>query len=610
MVILLQFLVLCAAGLALFRLWRLAMPPEPWLQRMVSAGFLLRAVSGQLLFWISWARLPIARSLQLGDGFWIFARDATFYFPEAVAAAGRGWPAIVFYPRGSASPAYMQILAAAVWFLGSAVAIGLLLNLFSYLGAMAILNHWGRREPAAQRAIAIAIAAISLSPSFILWSLQALKDTFFQMLFVAFVAACAAWQRSWLSPGRWRARVTSGLLLPLLLFELAGLRWYFAAALLVASVPFMLMVALQSPGRKSISLAAMVIAGVLLSRSLLLSAGPYLSPAMTAALRLSAGGMTRTPAAALSSIEQARQNFEVTAASTSIEPGTLFGTNHSLQQPQPGLSPVPPPQPPVAADTTQSFSAADEAQIRTSFERASVAWNRNDLEGFMRRYWRSPELVVLESGIMTGGYDRVYDTYRTRYRDEFGLGQLRFTRVQIRGRGDAASVSGRWRLSTSEKILQPSVFFLTLRRFPDQGWKITREEFMSSRLIPVEVPPGQAGRVIAGLATQVLPHSLGPLLGLFRVNGGLGLLWFVDADTIVFDAVLLFACFALWSRRASRWWRNPSTWLLLITTPLITFAIAYSIGNFGTLFRLREIIYLGALLVPITIDTRRPVSLH
>src|SRR6185369_1756361 len=98
-----QVVLLIASGLGLFFLWRAATPPERWLAWIVAAGFLLRAVGGQLLFWISWLRLPILRSLQTPDGYWLFAQDSSFYVPQAIAAAEKGLRAIAFYDRGSAS---------------------------------------------------------------------------------------------------------------------------------------------------------------------------------------------------------------------------------------------------------------------------------------------------------------------------------------------------------------------------------------------------------------------------------------------------------------------------------------------------------------------------
>ncbi|HVG22877.1 MAG TPA: hypothetical protein VND45_01880, partial [Thermoanaerobaculia bacterium] len=68
----LQTLAATAAGWMLFRLWRAALPPQLWLQRVAAVGFLTRAVAGQLLFWISWARLPFLPQLQAGNGLWFF----------------------------------------------------------------------------------------------------------------------------------------------------------------------------------------------------------------------------------------------------------------------------------------------------------------------------------------------------------------------------------------------------------------------------------------------------------------------------------------------------------------------------------------------------------
>ena len=97
--LLLRSLLLFVFGIGLFFLWRAAEPSERWLKWIVAAGFLARAILGQALFWISWTRLPVLRSLQMGGGYWVFAQDATFYFPQAVAVAEKGLRAIVFYDR-------------------------------------------------------------------------------------------------------------------------------------------------------------------------------------------------------------------------------------------------------------------------------------------------------------------------------------------------------------------------------------------------------------------------------------------------------------------------------------------------------------------------------
>src|ERR1700688_1150174 len=163
-----QVVLLMAAGVVLFRLWRATAPPQRWLRLVIAAGFLTRAVVGQLLFWISWAGLPVARSMQLGDGLWFFALDAQTYFTNAVAGATGGLGAIITFNRAVPSVMYVKILAIAVWLFGRVTSAALLINLFCYLGAVWIISAWSRREPRARVAAAVAITVISVFPAFLL----------------------------------------------------------------------------------------------------------------------------------------------------------------------------------------------------------------------------------------------------------------------------------------------------------------------------------------------------------------------------------------------------------------------------------------------------------
>ena len=95
----LQAMLLIAAGVGLLRLWRAARPVERWLRWVVTVGFLSRLIFGQVLFWISWGHLPVARGLQLGNGLWFFALDALGYYRTAASTAADGLWAIVTLPR-------------------------------------------------------------------------------------------------------------------------------------------------------------------------------------------------------------------------------------------------------------------------------------------------------------------------------------------------------------------------------------------------------------------------------------------------------------------------------------------------------------------------------
>jgi hypothetical protein len=49
--------------------------------------------------------------------------------------------------------------------------------------------------------------------------------------------------------------------------------------------------------------------------------------------------------------------------------------------------------------------------------------------------------------------------------------------------------------------------------------------------------------------------------------------------------------------------RNPVFWLVAASTVLVSVPLIYTVTNFGTLFRLREMIYLGLVLIPLALST-------
>jgi hypothetical protein len=49
--------------------------------------------------------------------------------------------------------------------------------------------------------------------------------------------------------------------------------------------------------------------------------------------------------------------------------------------------------------------------------------------------------------------------------------------------------------------------------------------------------------------------------------------------------------------------RNPVFWLIAAATVLVGVPLIYTVTNFGTLFRLREMIFLGFVLIPLALST-------
>ncbi len=611
--LLLRNLLLFGVGIGLFFLWRAAEPSERWLKWIVAAGFLARAVLGQALFWISWTHLPILRSAQTGDGYWVFAQDAARYFPQAVAVAEKGLRGIVFYDGGSGSASYIRLLACLITLLGSSTSVGILLNLFCFLGTVALLVRWSRAQPQARTTVSVAIAAISLSPSLVLWSLQPLKDSLFQLLFVAFVATCATWQRAWLSEGAWRTRASAGALLAVVLVVLAGIRWYFAGVLVAATSPFLLIVAFTARERKGISVGVAAVMIVILTQIVVLGAGPYMPRGLLALLTLRSASVSQAVHSTFAEIEQVRRRFETTPARTTIQSarGLPGADTTSLAATTTVAEAVPPPpviSPPTASlpVPTRQFTDADATTIRALLDELAAAWNRCDVARVMDLYWRSPELEIVDTTNVVRGWERAAELYGGACRSVSGV---RRTGLRLAGAGDMASLSGRWDFTIASGYEQTRVFTMTMRRLPNGEWKVVREVFPSPPVTVGSAGPSRVAsrqeRLFVDAAALVVPRGLGERLGLFEIGGGRGLLWFADIDTLIFDLALLFAVRAVVAARAALPWRNPLTWLVLLTTLIVAVPLVYSVSNLGTLFRLREMIYLGLLLITIAAAAER-----
>ena len=111
--------------------------------------------------------------------------------------------------------------------------------------------------------------------------------------------------------------------------------------------------------------------------------------------------------------------------------------------------------------------------------------------------------------------------------------------------------------------------------------------------------------MFTGAVAMLIPHALAQWLGMIDVGGGRGLWLFADLDTLVFDLVLLFTsvyCAATLHRKRAR--VTPLFVLLFLVFMVTAIPLAYSVSNFGTLFRLRQMLYALMALLPLTLAKR------
>ncbi len=115
-----------------------------------------------------------------------------------------------------------------------------------------------------------------------------------------------------------------------------------------------------------------------------------------------------------------------------------------------------------------------QTEIRRVMEAQTAAWNQGDIEGFMRGYWNSPQLVFVSGANVTRGWQPTIDRYKKSYDSRAKMGVLTFSDLEIDVLSkDAATVLGSWSLER-EKDNPHGKFTLIFRKFKD-GWRIVHD---------------------------------------------------------------------------------------------------------------------------------------
>ena len=140
----------------------------------------------------------------------------------------------------------------------------------------------------------------------------------------------------------------------------------------------------------------------------------------------------------------------------------------------------------LACAHAEGFEARDRAAIVAVLHAQQDAWNRGDLEGFLRGYERSPDLLFTSGGKVRRDFEATRARYRARYLGASAgaarsaqapantMGTLELEVRNVRGLGrDGAIVIGRWRLSATPEA-GAGVFSLAFLRTRD-GWRIVHD---------------------------------------------------------------------------------------------------------------------------------------
>jgi len=118
----------------------------------------------------------------------------------------------------------------------------------------------------------------------------------------------------------------------------------------------------------------------------------------------------------------------------------------------------------------------DTDEIKHVLNIQQDAWNHEDLEGFMKWYWNSPDLTFFSGAKENRGWQTTLDHYRATYASPgHEMGKLEFSNLRIEMLGpEAAFVRGEFHLTMPDGKTPHGLFTLVFRKFPDD-WKIVHD---------------------------------------------------------------------------------------------------------------------------------------
>ena len=91
--------------------------------------------------------------------------------------------------------------------------------------------------------------------------------------------------------------------------------------------------------------------------------------------------------------------------------------------------------------------ADGETAIRELLSEQTKAWNRGDIDGFMKTYWKSDSLMFIGKSGVTYGWNNTLNNYKKNYPDTTAMGKLSFDIISVKPlSAKYYQVVGKWHL--------------------------------------------------------------------------------------------------------------------------------------------------------------------
>jgi ketosteroid isomerase-like protein len=124
--------------------------------------------------------------------------------------------------------------------------------------------------------------------------------------------------------------------------------------------------------------------------------------------------------------------------------------------------------------SVQSFSQSDDTTIRGILRQQTEAWNRGDIDQFMKGYWQNDSLMFIGKSGVTYGWQNTLNNYKKGYPDTAAMGKLNFNILIVKKISpEYYNVVGKWHLKRSIGDLQGH--YTLLFRKVDGQWVIIQD---------------------------------------------------------------------------------------------------------------------------------------
>ncbi|HLK30732.1 MAG TPA: hypothetical protein VKT28_19295 [Puia sp.] len=117
--------------------------------------------------------------------------------------------------------------------------------------------------------------------------------------------------------------------------------------------------------------------------------------------------------------------------------------------------------------------SADELAIKKLMAEQTNAWNKGNIDEFMKAYWNNDSLAFIGHGGITYGYNNTLNNYKKNYNDSSKMGKLFFKLITLKKLSpEYYFITGTWFLKRSIGDIG-GYYTLLFRKIKGQWYIIT-----------------------------------------------------------------------------------------------------------------------------------------